>query len=215
LGAWRDVGIEIVKTVVGHPTTASLSGNAYKVLVCMATTALDKAKDGRPAGLYFGGWDALAITLGYPDAEHESKGKTAVKRAIQELRKAGHITAMVTARTGSRQSYLVHPGGLTVGITERSPQGISTRSPQGSESDPHRGSPGDPPRTNTGTRSGLNEDKQLPVLPQPQTADPDNDPGLIGHKFEGTPGVECLRCDRAAADRTAHPIHLAYSRGAS
>lgn len=204
-----------MKTVVGNPSTAALSGNAYKVLICMATTALDKTKDGRPAGLYFGGWDALAITLGYPDADPESAGKAAVKRAVSELRKRGHITPMVTARTGSRQSYLIHPGGLSVGDSTRTPQGDTLRTPQGTDSVPHRGTPAVPPRKELGTRAGLTQDEQLPVLPQPQTEDPDNSPGLIGHKFEGNPGVECLRCDRAAADRRAHPIHLAYSRGAS
>lgn len=204
------MGIELVKAVVGHPSTAALSGNAYKVLVCMATTALDKAKEGRPGGLYFGGWDALAITLGHLDAS-PGAGKTAVKRAIAELRKAGHITAMVTARTGSRQSYMVHPGGLSEGVSTRPPQGVTERPPQGSDSDPHRGSLGDPPRTNTGTSSGLKQDEQLKALPQPQTEDPDKDAEeLAAHRFEGNPGVECLRCDRAYQDRRAHPIHLAY-----
>lgn len=104
------MGIEIVKASVVYGKR--LSGNAYKVLIAMSLSALDRPKEGRPASLYFGGWDALAVSLGYDDADRGTSGHNAVARAIRELRKERHISPMVDARRGWRQSYLVHPGGL-------------------------------------------------------------------------------------------------------
>jgi len=202
------VGIELVKAVVGHPSTCRLSGNAYKVLVCMATTALDKAKDGRPGGLYWGGWDALAITLGHPNAEPNTTGKNAVQRAVSELRKAGHITPMMTARHGSRQSYLVHPGGLAKGEQNAPLDGEQNATPKGSKTVPHQGSKTLPPRTNTGDIAGLRQDEQLPSLPKPQTANGDNDEPALAHKFKGSPSNDCLDCGGRYANRRLHPLHL-------
>ena len=104
------MGVEIVKasTVYGR----RLSGNAYKALVAMSLSALDRPSNGRPASLYWGGWDALALALGYENADRNSAGHNAVARAVRELKKAKHITPMVDAGRGTRQSYLVHPGGI-------------------------------------------------------------------------------------------------------
>ena len=134
------MGIELVKAVVGTPSTSRLGKNAYMVLTAMAVQALDKPKDGRPGGLYFGGWAALQITLGYEPGGPKSAGHTAVKRAVAELRKAKHITPMVTAVRGTRQSYLVHPGGLGSPVDDSKERGSETDPKWGSETDPKRGS---------------------------------------------------------------------------
>ena len=181
----------------------SLSGNAYKVLISMSLQALDKPKDGRPAGLYFGGWAALQNALGYDEGGPETKGHTAVKRAVRELRDGGHITPMVIAARGTRQSYLVHPGGIG--------KGVVTDPKRGSLSDPKRGSESDPkgghPATLLGhieEGRGLTQDISIAHEPQPQTARPQPE----GHKFEGRPGDDCDECGRAYGNRRAHPLYL-------
>lgn len=192
----------------------SLSGNAYKVLVAMSLQALDKPKDGRPAGLYFGGWAALQNALGYEEGGPDTKGHTAVKRAVRELRDRGHVTPMVTAAKGNRQSYLVHPGGLKgVSTDPQSPKergseqtlnGGLSRPQKGVSTDPLRGSEqtllG---RTEEGR--GLTQDISLAQEPQPQTAQPGAE---SGHKFQGRPGDDCDECGRAYGNRTAHPLYL-------
>lgn len=133
------MGIELVKAVVGTPSTSRLSGSAFKALISMALHALDKGSEGRPGGLYFGGWATLQVALGYEPGGPNSAGHTAVKRAVAELKKGGHITPMVNAVRGTRQSYLVHPGGLGAPV-DKSNKGVTTDPKRGSPSDPKRGS---------------------------------------------------------------------------
>lgn len=213
------MGVEIVKAVAGHPATSKLSGNAFKVLVAMALQALDKPKDGRPAGLYFGGWGSLQIALGYEEGGPGSSGHTAVKRAVRELRDGKHITAMVTAVRGTRQSYLVHPGGL-LGVTT-DPQSPEDR---GSPSDPKRGSLSDPKRGSESAPNGghpvtllghieegrgLIKDEQLTSATEVQTAPSKKHKAEVDrHKFEGRPGEDCVICGRGYQNRRAHPLHL-------
>jgi hypothetical protein len=72
------MGIEILKSSIVHGKT--LSGNAYKVLVVMSLSALDKPSNGRPASLYWGGWDALAVALGHVNADRNSSRATTPSR---------------------------------------------------------------------------------------------------------------------------------------
>jgi hypothetical protein len=211
------MGVEIVKAAIGHPGTSRLSGNAFKVLMSMAMQALDKPKDGRPAGLYFGGWGALQVALGYDEGGPESPGHTAVKRAVRELKDGKHISPMVTAVRGTRQSYLVHPGGLLGVSTD--PQSEGER---GSLSDPKRGSLSDPKRGSDSDRNGghsatllghiedgrgLTKDEQINSETQPQKAR-GNRRSVEGHRFEGRPGDDCVECGCAYGNRRAHPLHL-------
>lgn len=199
-----------------------LSGNAYKVLIVMALQALDRPKEGRPAGLYFGGWGALQTALGYDEiGGPKSAGHTAVKRAVRELRDGCHITPMVTAARGNRQSYLVHPGGLGKGVAT-DPQSPEER---GSLSDPKRGSDQTlkggqicPERGSEQTLlgrteegRGLTQDISPSHVPQPQTAPTEADEQTDStrpHKFQGTPGNDCATCGRAYQNRRLHPFHL-------
>lgn len=158
------MGVELVKQVVGHPSTSRLSGNAYKALVSMALQALDKPKDGRPACLYFGGWQSLMVALGYEPDGPESAAHTAVKRAVKELKDGKHISPMLTAVRGTRQSYLIHPGGLGKGVTS-DPQattdsGSLSDPKRGSSSDPKRGSVGDPNGGHSATHLGRTKDEE-------------------------------------------------------
>ena len=183
------MGIELVKAMA-HPSCASLSAAGHKVLLRMALVALDKGKDGRPAGLYFAGWAPLQIALGYEPGGPKTAGHTAVKRATRELREAGHISQMTQAARGTRQSYLVHPGGKDWSSRKHDDLDDACGKPEerGSDSDPHsgmewgslgdpkRGSLGDPKRGSDSDpngghqatllgrkriKGGLNEDEQL------------------------------------------------------
>lgn len=203
-----------------------LSGNAYKVLICMSLQALDRPKEGRPASLYFGGWGVLQAALGYDEGGPKSAGHTAVKRAVRELRDGKHITPMVTAARGNRQSYLVHPGGIGKGVAtdpqspeERGslgdPKRGSDQTLKGGQIRPERGSPSDPPRKEQGS-TGLNEDIDLIRRPEPQEAvlAAAKDEMSRPHKFQGNPGSECLACDGDYADRRRHPLYLLKKAGA-
>lgn len=194
-----------------------LSGNAYKVLVAMSLSCLDKPSNGRPASLYWGGWDALAIALGHPNADRNSAGHNAVARAVRELKTAKHITPMVEAGRGTRQSYLVHPGGLkdpTQGEQNAHAGGEQSAHAKGEQNAPQRVSKTLPPRKEQGS-TGLTQDTQLNRQPQVTTAHEDADQERIrGHKFRGRPGDDCDECGRGSGDRRAHPVHLIHARPA-
>ena len=210
------MGIEIVKAVAGNPSTSRLSGNAYKVLVAMALHSLDKPKDGRPAGLYFAGWAPLQLALGYEAGGVDSAAHTAVKRAVRELKNGNHITPMVVAARGTRQSYLVHPGGIGKGVTS-DPQPEEER---GSPSDPKRGSPSDPnggrPATHLGhieEGRGLTKDEIPTAAASTTDRSCDEEEQPKGHRFRGNPGDDCGQCGMGYANRRVHPIHLAARAG--
>lgn len=212
------MGVELVKQVAGHPSTSRLSGNAYKVLVAMALQALDKPKDGRPAGLYFGGWQALMVALGYTPDGPESAAHTAVKRAVRELKNGEHITPMVTAVRGTRQSYLIHPGGLGKGV-QSDPQseeesGSLTDPKRGSSSDPKWGSDSDPkgghPVTHLGhieEGRGLNQDRTPTRAASTTGSDgatknaADEKSEVEPHGHIGGPDDDCSECGLSRLNR--------------
>ena len=205
------MGVEIVKAATHYGRR--LSGNAYKVLVAMSLSALDKPTNGRPASLYWGGWDALAIALGYDNADRGSAGHNAVARAIRELKNGRHVTPMNDARTGIRQSYMVHPGGLPGGN-----QGEQNAHAEG-EQNAHtvREQNAHPsvsktltPRKEQGSK-GLTQDINLIQQGRPQTASQDaaeSDEKSRPHKFQGQPSSDCVLCGKGYQNRAAHPLHL-------
>lgn len=200
-GAWRDVGIEIVKAAAVYGNR--LSGNAYKVLVAMSVSALDKPSNGRPASLYWGGWDSLALTLGHEDATRNSSGHKAVKRAIKELRDGQHISPMTTAARGSRQSYMVHPGGLK-GDQNGPVKGGQSDPVKGGQNGPQSGVELSPPRKEQGTK-GQNKDTSLTRQGQPQEAVGQE---VEPHGFKGRPGEDCEECGRSRLNQRIHPLRL-------
>lgn len=202
------MGIEIVKaaTVYGK----RLSGNAYKVLVAMSISALDKPSNGRPASLYWGGWDALAMVLGYDNADRNSAGHNAVARAVRELKAGRHVTPMVDAGRGTRQSYMVHPGGLSgIGQGEQNAhaKGEQIAHTKGEQNAPHSVSKMLPPRKEQGT-SGLTQDISIDSGTQPQTARGGDKPKGDPHKFQGSPSDDCTACGGAYMNRNIHPLAL-------
>jgi hypothetical protein len=218
------MGVELVKQVAGHPSTSRLSGNAYKALVAMALQALDKPKDGRPASLYFGGWQTLMTALGYVPDGVDSAAHTAVKRAVKELKAGGHISPMLTAAKGTRQSYLIHPGGLGKGVDS------DPRSPtdSGSPSDPKWGSPSDPIRGSDLTLNGGHSATHLGRTQEEEGLTQDRTPnratsttgsagenknaaekksgGVVGHAHVGGQDDDCQTCGLSKLSR----VHAGY-----
>lgn len=126
------MGASLVVQVLAN--WSHLSDRAFRVLVRMAVTALDKPQNGQPANIYRAGRDLLAMTL-------RSEGSTetryrAVKRAVAELTEAGAIEHLVTGWAGQNAVYRLN---LDASDASRKPDRM------GGSSDPPKGGPTDPP----------------------------------------------------------------------
>lgn len=109
------MGVELVKVVSARH--GNLPGNAYKVLVRMALMALDRpSAEGRPAALYFGGWEPLALAMGWNVPERSDdpatvrrrrKLKNYVTAALEVLAEEHRLIEKLEkkARMGTRQVY--------------------------------------------------------------------------------------------------------------
>jgi hypothetical protein len=133
-------------------------------------------RDDDPEPAYFGGWDALAVGLGYADAS-TTAARSSIKRALSALVHAGAVERTTTAHAGRRQAYrlwITAPAASGEGTGERTPEGTGERTPEGtgertpegtgerSERGPVSGPPipkrpiqtqGDDPRRGSGGRS--------------------------------------------------------------
>lgn len=116
-----------------------LPGNAFKVLLRMALVALDQPdKRGRPAELYYGGWEPLADALGHTSLTPAAH--TAVRKALKTLTDAGVVKPMNHARQGTRQTYRLRLDDRAVIRAERAfsltPRGVEKDSPRRGEERP-------------------------------------------------------------------------------
>ncbi|NPC96613.1 hypothetical protein [Nocardioides sp. zg-DK7169] len=222
------MGIELMKIVVHRH--GRLPGNAYKVLMAMAQTALDRPVDGKPARLYFGGWEPLARALGHevPLEDKSDPGVTArrdqlqeyVRRAVSQLAREGVFERLVEhPRHGDRQVYKLTVSALGSAPLEQggsSPTEVVGLSPTetGVQQPPtNRGS--SPPETG-GPRKDLGATEDLlpehttppPLVPLGVAPDPEPteqiDPYI--HSFES--GIGAQRCDLCGKP-TGHAWHLA------
>lgn len=211
------MGAEVAKAAVVY--ARHLSGAPFRVLVAMALSTLDKPKDGKPASLYFAGWEPLALVLGYDDCDRHSPGEQAVKRAISTLRKEGHITPLGTARIGTRQTYLIHPGGLRAGQKVTGGAGQKVTGKSRSESDPGAGHQmyGLGPIEEQG--QDLLQDTHSISQPSPKTARDDKsakDEGVVerwkdercehGHLVRNDTCATCAEWRHVSATNTERPI---------
>lgn len=102
---------------------AHLPDRPKLVLLRMAHIALDQPSEKHPniePGLYFGGWERLALALGFevPDAADDDEvrrlrrnAKEPVRRAIAYLVKVGAVERLVDTdkvHSGTRQHYRLH-----------------------------------------------------------------------------------------------------------
>lgn len=197
------MGIELVKASMHYGRR--LSGNAYKALLTMSMSALDKPNaEGRPAAVYFGGWDSIAVALGHEDATRNSTGAVLVKRALKELREGGFVTPMGTAHKGSRQAYSVHPSGPPKGEQKVPVKGEQVVPVKREQKVPHSGNKEFPPRKDLGG-TGLISDSI--THPRAQVT-PARTEAPEPHGFKGRPGDDCETCGLSHLDRRIHPLWL-------
>jgi hypothetical protein len=159
------MGAQMVAQVLACWT--DVSDRAFRVLVRMALTALDKPQNGHSAGIYRGGRDLLALSL-RSDGSDETKYR-AVKRAIAELTEVGAIEHIATGWAGQNAVYRLtlsrrkadtginEEGGFSdppftdvtkggKGGPNDPPEGGFSDPPMGGQSVPERGVPATPPR---------------------------------------------------------------------
>lgn len=75
--------VGLVSTKWAHLRSVS----QYKILIRMALTALDRpAGPEKPAGMYFGGWEALALALGrdIPEADDYSDDAVIRRKCVRD-----------------------------------------------------------------------------------------------------------------------------------
>lgn len=206
------MGIELVKHLYARHA-AGLTAGELTVLGYMCITALDKPNGkGQPAGLYFAGWEPLALALGYDGLS--AAGKEKVRRSIKGVREKGLIKPLVAhAKTGERQVYRI-TFAVEPGARNPSPTRATGSEPQ--EGHNFRGDWGtdsEPPRKDSGRTEDLPQDITLNHSPQVQDArglkSSDEEEGLIeAHAFRGQPGDDCATCGGSHLNRRIHPLHL-------
>lgn len=99
---------------------AHLPERQFKVLMRMALMALDRPNDkGKPARIYHGGWEVLALALNRDVPDEDDPDPVARRRRARLCREVTEVTsALVTAgavkpseqaRRGHQQSWLLLP----------------------------------------------------------------------------------------------------------
>jgi hypothetical protein len=96
------MGANLVTQVLAHWT--NLSDRAFRVLVRMAVTALDTPSKGRPAAVYHGGRELLAMSLRGDGGTIRTRYRT-VAKAVAELTEAGAIDHLATGWAGQNAVY--------------------------------------------------------------------------------------------------------------
>jgi hypothetical protein len=169
-----------------------LSDRAFRVLVRMAVTALDKPQNGQPANIYRAGRDLLAMTL-RSEGSAETRYR-AVKRAVAELTEAGAIEHVKTGWAGQNAVYrltLDRSKPIRMGGCNDHPMGGPTDPPMGGRSATEWGVAGTPPRN----QEDLEEERAEEEVALPRTT---------SHPPRATaPNVVPLRRASRAADTIA------------
>lgn len=209
------MGVDLAKQLFARHA-ADLTAGELTVLGYMCLVALDKPNGkGQPAGLYFGGWEPLAIALGYQEGLTDA-AKTKVKRAVKGIRAKGLVKPMVAhAQTGERQVYRI-TFAETGGRKQTPNRGSEVDPQEGVGIRPNRGSESDPPRTHRGEGEDLREDISIASETKPQSArEVKNSDEIRPHKFKGNPAAgDCLDCDGSHLNRKLHPLHLVHGETA-
>lgn len=132
------MGANLVTQVLAHWT--HVSDRAFRVLTRMAVTALDKPKDGKPANIYHGGRELLAMSLRSGKGSMDTRYRS-VKRAVAELSEAGAIQHLRSGWAGQNAVYR-----LTLGGTQAANADDSDPDEMGGLIDPPVGGFSDPPK---------------------------------------------------------------------
>jgi hypothetical protein len=123
------MGANLVTQVLAH--WSDLSDRAFRVLIRMAVTALDNPSNGRPAAVYHGGRELLAMSLRSEKGTMRTRYR-AVAKAVAELTEAGAIDHLATGWAGQNAVYkltLDRSGGSRMGGPKDHPKGGSTDHP--------------------------------------------------------------------------------------
>lgn len=125
-----------------------VSDRAFRILVRMAHTALDKPTEDTPADHYFGGRELLAMALRGTGGTPESRFRI-VARVVAELIDAGAIRRVDSGRTGHAAVYRLTLGEAKTAektTDEQANQDGQFSHPQGGQFDQQEGGQFDPIR---------------------------------------------------------------------
>lgn len=131
----RGMGANLVTQVLAHWT--HLSDRAFRVLVRMAVTALDRPTLEAPANTYFAGRELLAMSLRGDGGSEKSRYRT-VARVVAELVEAGAIVRIDGGRTGHNAVYRLTLSAVDKAAEDGS-QGGEISHPQGGQFDHEQG----------------------------------------------------------------------------
>lgn len=150
------MGAELVSLALAHWT--HVSDRAFRVLMRMSLTALDKPSKGRPAAVYHGGRELLAMSLRSDKGSMDTRFRV-VKRALAELATEGAIEHLQTGWTGQNSVYRLTLERRAMGGPTSPPQGGPTSPPKGGPGSATKGGPWSPPKEPRGTStSGAREE---------------------------------------------------------
>lgn len=129
------MGVDLVKAAVARH--ADLPARPYKALIRMCLSAHDRDTADTPARIYRGGWEPLALALGYSldDPARHAAVRKEVTRACRDLKDRGIIKPLVeNPGVGTRQYWLIEP---MVGGQIAPPVGGQIPPPSGGAKSPH------------------------------------------------------------------------------
>lgn len=151
------MGAELVSLALAHWT--HVSDRAFRVLMRMSLTALDRPNSGRPAAVYHGGRELLAMSLRSEKGTMETRYR-AVKRALAELADEGAIEHLKMGWSGQNSVYRLSLERRAMGGPTSPPLGGPTSPPKGGSLGAEKGGPTSPPKEPRGTSSsGASEEE--------------------------------------------------------
>lgn len=158
------MGAELVSLALAHWT--HVSDRAFRVLMRMALTAMDKPAQGRPAAVYHGGRELLAMTLRSDKGTAETRYRS-VKRALSELAEEGAIQHLQTGWAGQRAVYRLTLDRGRKGGLSGPPEGGLRGPPMGGRSVSKRGASETPPRNHEELQEELAEEEAVDLQTSP------------------------------------------------
>jgi hypothetical protein len=163
------MGANLVGKVLASWT--HVSDRAFRVLVRMAHTALDRPNKDTPADHYFAGRELLAMSLRGDGGTEQSRHRT-VARCVAELIEAGAIERIDTGRIGHAAVYRLTLGDLTKparktdeGGQSSHPQGGQISHLEGGQIDHQRVAKSATPRNQEEPIEELKEEEGVEVIP--------------------------------------------------
>lgn len=120
------MGAELVGLALAHWT--HVSDRAFRVLMRMSLTALDKPNKGRPAAVYHGGRELLAMTLRSRKGTVRTQYRM-VQEALAELSGEGAIQHLQSGWAGQKAVYRLTLDPASKGVPTTHPVGGPTAHP--------------------------------------------------------------------------------------